>query len=227
MINNAMNEDDPVRDPGGSVDGRPPGAPESADDPMGPPKEPCECWCMHCNRTFMSTEMWFQRVVGDPQGFKGFWMCPTPNCGGAGFCFDVFPTDPDHPANEGWHSTDDEVEGEYDPESDLDLIEADAISADSSDTAWDPDEANWKELDDEVDDDEDIEGEEWKLGLAPGERPPEPEWVEQDRREREEEEKQYDEPDRRPRELDWSDRDEPRPVNRPRGDDWREDDIPF
>src|SRR3954471_5022996 len=85
-------------------------APEPADsesdDPMGPPKEPCECWCMHCRRTFMSSEIWFQRVIGDPRGFKGFWMCPTSNCSGAGFTFDIFPTDPDHPANEGWSDDD-------------------------------------------------------------------------------------------------------------------------
>src|SRR5438132_8893636 len=83
------------------------------DDPMAPPQEPCECWCLHCGRTFMSDQMWFQRVIGDPQGFEGFWMCPTPNCGGAGFTFDIFPTDPDHPANEGWHTCDDDEEGEY------------------------------------------------------------------------------------------------------------------
>ena len=44
-------------------------------------------------------------------------MCPTPNCGGAGFTFDIFPTDPTHPANEGWHSSDDDDEdadGEWD-----------------------------------------------------------------------------------------------------------------
>src|SRR5690242_19867896 len=72
------------------------------DDPMAPPAEPCECFCLHCRRVFMSNEMWFQRVIGDKRGFQGFWMCPTPNCDGAGYQFDIFPTDPNHPDNEGW-----------------------------------------------------------------------------------------------------------------------------
>jgi hypothetical protein len=193
---------------------------------MGPPAEPCECWCMHCNRTFLSSEMWFQRVIGDPQGFKGFWMCPTPNCGGAGFCFDIFPTDPDHPANEGWHSTDEDEDEEYDPE---ELLTDTEEASEGALSTWDPDETKWKQLDEDLgDEDDDLEGEEWKHGLSPGERPSEPEWVEEARREREEEEKKYDQPDLRPRELDWTDREEPQRENRSRGDDdWREDDIPF
>ncbi len=49
----------------------------------------------------MSDEIWFQRVIGDKNGFEGFWLCPTPNCGGVG-TLDIFPTDPNHPANAGW-----------------------------------------------------------------------------------------------------------------------------
>src|SRR3954468_18706422 len=106
-----MSREDPVAGDGPGGDA----AHADRDDPMGPPKDPCECWCMHCRRTFMSTEMWFQRVIGDRRGFKGFWMCPTPNCGGAGFTFDIFPTDPDHPANDGWYDdSDDEGDGEED-----------------------------------------------------------------------------------------------------------------
>src|SRR3954462_156572 len=85
-------------------------------DPMGPPEEPCECWCMHCGRTFMSDQMWLQRIIGDPRpdAMEGFWMCPTPNCGGAGVTLDIFPTDPNPPANDGWHMD----EGEEDDEGD-------------------------------------------------------------------------------------------------------------
>ena len=79
---------------------------------MGPPAEPCECFCLHCRRVFMSDAMWFQRVINSKDGFPGFWMCPTPNCGGAGFTMDIFPTDPDHPANEGWCSFDDSEDEE-------------------------------------------------------------------------------------------------------------------
>src|SRR5262245_7048102 len=41
-------------------------------DQFAPPDEPCECYCLHCQRTFMSDQMWFQRVIGDPKGFEGF-----------------------------------------------------------------------------------------------------------------------------------------------------------
>jgi hypothetical protein len=214
---------------------------DAHDDPMAPPKEPCECWCMHCRRTFMSSEMWFQRVIGDPHGFKGFWMCPTPNCGGAGFTFDIFPTDPDHPANAGWHDVDDDEEGGdfEDGEFDLDDEESGEWAAEGAAHAaaaadWDPEETKWRELDDEPGDDadDDIEGEEWKHGLQPGERPPEPNWAVEARREQEEQERKYDEPDQRPRELDWSDRTD---RQQPRGGaggggsggGFSEDDIPF
>ena len=84
------------------------GDPRRRHDQFAPPADPCECYCLHCQRTFMSDQIWFQKVIGDPKGFEGFWMCPTPNCGGAGFTFDIFPTDPSHPANAGWHYIDDE-----------------------------------------------------------------------------------------------------------------------
>src|SRR5207249_12212962 len=73
------------------------------EDSMAPPKEACECYCLHCGRVFMSDQMWFQKVINASDGFPGFWMCPTANCSGAGFCFDIFPTGPDHPSNVGWH----------------------------------------------------------------------------------------------------------------------------
>jgi len=159
----------------------------------------------------MSSEIWFQRVIGDKNGFEGFWMCPTPNCGGAGFTFDIFPTDPNHPANAGWHSfeDDDEYSEEFaDPEPGK-LPELHAPE-------WDPDEPFYKAMDDH---DEDIEGEEWKYGLEPGERLPDANRS-QAQMAWEEEEKRYNEPDQRPRELDWSNRDEREgPIT--------EDDIPF
>src|SRR5687768_7596480 len=121
------------------------------DDPMAPPREPCECYCLHCQRTFMSDEMWFQRVIGDKSGFEGFWMCPTPNCSGAGFSFDIYPTDPNHPANEGWCDDDDEEDEEYFEE---ELEEAPA--------EWDPQEPKYAQLDELLGgEDDDIEGEEW------------------------------------------------------------------
>jgi hypothetical protein len=188
-------------------------------DCFAPPEEPCECYCLHCGRTFMSDRIWLQRIIGDPDpcGMEGFWMCPTPNCDGKGFTFDIFPTDPDHPANEGTYYDDDDEEGEED-----DWWDQDA----EPDAAWDPDETKYKELDEAFgNDDGDIEGEEWKYGLAPGEHPPEPDWMEQARLEHDEEERRYDEPDERPRVIDWSDRDDRKPRAGPAGDD--DDDIPF
>jgi len=189
-------------------------------DQMAPPQEPCECWCMHCRRVFMSDQMWFQRVINDPHGFPGFWMCPTPNCSGAGFTFDIFPTDADHPANAGWYSDDgDDEEGAED-------LPWDDAEADARDEEWNPDEPAYRALDEAFGDDgdDDMEGEEWKFGLQPGERPPEPDWAELARREEEEEERKYDRPDERPRVLDWGNRAD-RQV--PPGGIADDDDIPF
>jgi hypothetical protein len=202
-------------------------------DPMGPPPVPCECYCLHCQRTFMSNGMWFQRVVGDPDGFDGFWMCPTPNCSGSGYQFDIFPTDPDHPDNEGW-SNDDGEDGEDDEDFNIEaeLDEADEADVTEALTEYDPAEPEYKKLDENQGegDDDLIEGDEWKLGLAPGESvPPQMYWPEAQRRAWEEEQKEYDGPDLRPRELDWSGHESRRKVdgNDPNGEQFKEDDIPF
>lgn len=170
-------------------------------DLFSPPVEPCECFCLHCGHTFMSDGIWLQRVRGAPDGFAGFWMCPTPNCGGKGFTFDIFPTDPIHPANANWNDFDDDddevLEAESDPLPFDPFDPTDPASAD----ALPP-------LDPSADDAEinlDLEGEEWKYGLPPDESylqhqtslptdhlPPGP----------------ADEPDYRPREIDWSDPDD-------------------
>ncbi|MEO6436878.1 MAG: hypothetical protein ABIP55_14115 [Tepidisphaeraceae bacterium] len=195
---------------------------DGGDDCFGPPKEPCECYCLHCRRTFMSSGIWFQRIRnarGDH--LDGFWMCPTPNCDGKGFTFDIFPTDPDHPANDGWFSTDEDDDEFDDEEWDEEFDNEDAAYGDAE---YDPDEPQYKRLDEFYgEDDDDLEGEEWKLGLQPGERPEEPEWVQNSRREWEEEQKRYDAPDERPREIEWE---EPEYPSAP-GGDFREDDIPF
>lgn len=176
----------------------------------------------------MSDQIWFQRVVGAKDGFPGFWMCPTPNCDGAGFTFDIFPTDPDHPANEGWHSSDEdeEEEGEGTGEEEEEWDEEDFATDEEPDADWDPAEPRYGALD-EWADDEDLEGEEWKHGLEPGERPkvePPPPGVEP--RNWAEQEALYDAPDRRPREVDWSDREDRTPTGSNEAG-FNEDDIPF
>jgi hypothetical protein len=193
--------------------------PEDRVDPtdmMSPPKVPCECYCLHCHRTFMSDGIWFQKVINARDGFAGFWMCPTPNCDGAGFTFDIFPTDPTHPSNGGWSYDEDEDDEDLEYDENGDVIEA------SRDKEYDPDESKYKALDEELGDvDEDIiEGDEWKLGLEPGARQPESDSQRQARLEWEEEQKRYDGPDERPRILDWKDRED-------RGPHLGDDDIPF
>lgn len=223
-----------------------------ADDPrrkkdcFAPPTEPCECHCLHCGRTFSSEGIWFQKVINDPQGFAGFWMCPTANCSGAGFTFDIFPTDPAHPANEGWHTFDDEDEDDdhkfIDDDDDDDSPDAKLINdswpddedADDSDNPfaeaeeaepeYDPAEPHYKDMDEFLgpDDDDDIEGEEWKYGLQPGERPARSS-IDDGARDMDEQERMYDQPDQRPRMLDWSDREDRQPEAGSGGND----DIPF
>ena len=161
----------------------------------------------------MSDGIWFQKVVNAKDGFDGFWMCPTPNCGGAGFTFDIFPTDPNHPVNlgdGGWQFFDDEPD-------------------ESEDEEYDPAEPNYAEFDQQYADeeDDDLEGEEWKHGLEPGKRPPEPPWVIQARQRQEEEEKKYDSPDQRPRVVDWTDREMPPTGGTGPEQEIGEDDIPF
>ena len=161
----------------------------------------------------MSDGIWFQKIIGDKH-LDGFWMCPTPNCDGKGFTFDIFPTDPSHPANEGWHECD------YDE----DDFDEDGNPVDPAERDYDPDESKFKALDDDYadEDDDDIEGEEWKHGLMPGEARPEPQFAEKARKEWEEEQKKYDEPDRRPRVLDWTGREDRQGESQ-----FNEDDIPF
>jgi len=187
--------------------------PRRQEDCFAPPTEPCECYCLHCQRTFMSDQIWLQRIIGDKQ-MKGFWKCPTPNCGGAGFTFDIFPTDPDHPANACWACDDFDDDDLDDEENEIDPDQRE----------YDPAEPKYKALEEEFGDcdDCDIQGEEWKYGLVPGEERPEPEWADKARREWEEEQKKYDEPDQRPRMLDWTAQQDVHGETR-----FREDDIPF
>lgn len=161
-------------------------------DCFAPPAEPCECYCLHCGRLFMSDQIWFQRVINSRDGLTGFWMCPTPNCDGMGFTFDIFPTDPTHPANQDAlifdDGGDDSAESAFEP---------------AGQKEYDPAEPEYAALDEEAE--EDLDGEEWKYGVTPGDALFEPEWRVQARRAREEEQqRRFDEPDRRPREIDLS-----------------------
>ncbi len=211
--------DDPGDDPADRYDDG--DRPEDRVDPadrMSPPKVVCACYCLHCRRTFMSDGIWLQRVINGRDGFDGFWMCPTPNCDGAGFTFDIFPTDPAHPANAGWSYDDDDG----DDDEDLEFDENGDVIESTGEKEYDPDESKYKILDEQLGDADDdiIEGDEWKLaGLDPGQLAPESEPQRQARLEWEEEQKRYDAPDERPRILDWKDREGPSPMS--------DEDIPF
>ena len=204
---------------------------EALADHFGPPVEPCVCYCLHCQREVNSADMWYQRVVNGPPGSEGFWMCPTANCGGAGFGFDIHPTDPDHPANAGWSCDED---GEDDDGNEDDDWSADAEEGDGAAAEYDPDEPQWS---DEVmggpatEDEDDLEGEEWKHGLQPGERLPERPEAAAARARWEAEQRKYDEPDRRPRTIDgsgWTGRGGAGlPPARDADGEITDDDIPF
>ncbi|HWE04122.1 MAG TPA: hypothetical protein VG326_17075 [Tepidisphaeraceae bacterium] len=189
-------------------------------DQFAPPMEPCECFCLHCRRTFKSDAIWFQKIKGGRNDFDGFWMCPTPNCGGAGFTFDIFPVDPDHPANAGWFHDDDISDQAlpWDDDDDDDDDESGEFFEDltGDESEYDPSEPGYRLMEQSSTDD-DIEGDEWKHGLEPGQRPEDEatNWVT-------EEEKKYDQPDERPREIDWTEREVPKG-----GGSIGEDDIPF
>jgi len=162
----------------------------------------------------MSDEIWFQRIIGAKDGFEGKWLCPTHNCDGAGFTFDIFPTDPDHPANAGWVECDDEEEyGE-------DCFDEQGNYIEPEDRIYNPDEPKYEALDEALLEDDDIEGEEWKYGLEPGQQllVEESEASKQARREWEEEQKRYDAPDERPREIQYEEGG---------SGDFKDDDIPF
>ena len=63
-------------------------------DPFGPPTDPVEVGCLHCQGIFMSDQITW-RIETDADGKPhGFWCCPDPKCDGKGFGFDLLPTDP-------------------------------------------------------------------------------------------------------------------------------------
>jgi hypothetical protein len=94
-------------------------------DPFGPPEVSVEVECLHCGQRYESYLIEW-RIATDADGKQhGFWCCPTPGCGGMGFGFDIFPTDPNYcDERGGWISNDEDDEDQYD-EDDLDEDEFD------------------------------------------------------------------------------------------------------
>jgi hypothetical protein len=88
-----------------------------SDDPFRPPDIPTEVHCLHCDEEYESYLIrWVPHRDADPT--EGFWCCATQGCDGKGFCFDIWPTDPDWRDENGekvWSyddDSDDETEGE-------------------------------------------------------------------------------------------------------------------
>ena len=89
-------------------------------DPFHPPAIPTEVFCLHCQREYDSYLIeWRVETCADGKE-RGFWCCPTPDCGGRGFGFDIFPTDPEYRNEDGesfWSEDDEDTD---DPEDDDD-----------------------------------------------------------------------------------------------------------
>jgi hypothetical protein len=86
-------------------------SPPPDDDPMGPPATPVEVECIHCGEIYMSDQIRWQPDPNGPGG--GWWVCPIEGCDGAGFCFDIYPTDPKVAEQFGVHTWNVDEEGEY------------------------------------------------------------------------------------------------------------------
>lgn len=82
-------------------------------DSFHPPAIPIEVCCLHCGKEYESYLIYWKKFKGE-SGTPGFWCCPIPGCGGMGFGFDIFPTDPDYRNEQGermWF--DDEEDSEF------------------------------------------------------------------------------------------------------------------
>jgi hypothetical protein len=89
---------------------------DSSDDPFGPPEVSVEVECLHCGQQYDSYLIEW-RIETDAEGKQhGFWCCPTPDCDGKGFGFDIFPTDPDYRDERGGWVYSEEDDDEYDEE---------------------------------------------------------------------------------------------------------------
>src|SRR5260221_11653180 len=116
------------------------------DDPdnFHPPEISILVHCLHCGEEYDSWQIEFREGEG-PTGNAGAWCCPTPGCDGVGFCFDIFPVDPEWTDENGervWFD-DGEDEEEYDEEDGA--IAEWSEEEDSEDAEYDPAEPKWQD----------------------------------------------------------------------------------
>ncbi|MFT3687189.1 MAG: hypothetical protein QM783_20080 [Phycisphaerales bacterium] len=64
------------------------------DDSFRPPATNCTVYCLHCQERYDSYRIEWRESLTIGGTIVGFWVCPTPNCDGAGFLCDIHPTDP-------------------------------------------------------------------------------------------------------------------------------------
>lgn len=81
-------------------------------DPFGPPEVSVEVECLHCGQQYQSHLIEWRIETSADGDLHGFWCCPTPDCSGKGFGFDILPTDPNYRDERGgWvHCDDDEFD---------------------------------------------------------------------------------------------------------------------
>jgi len=65
-------------------------------DSLGPPEQSVLCKCWHCGEQYQSSKMFY----GHKEGIvtlnnTPLWWCPTEDCDGAGFRFDIHPVEND------------------------------------------------------------------------------------------------------------------------------------
>jgi hypothetical protein len=89
-------------------------------DPFHPPRDSVEVGCLHCGQTYQSDEIVWRLRESHDGLIRGYWVCPVEGCGGAGFGFDIFPTDPHYRDERGGWVMDDENEADWDPDDDSD-----------------------------------------------------------------------------------------------------------
>jgi len=94
----------------------PPSNPDPETDPFRPPQIPTEVQCIRCGREFESYLIEWRQWREGGEDF-GAWCCPTEECEGRGFGFDLLPTDPDYDAEHraGWVQEDPSAEDEEEP----------------------------------------------------------------------------------------------------------------
>ena len=91
-----------------------------ADDCFHPPPIPIEVGCLHCGEAYDSYLIHW--VEDDTFENGGYWACPTPGCDGKGFCFDIWPTDPEWRDENGEKVWFDDVDCEDDESLDFDDV---------------------------------------------------------------------------------------------------------